>query len=224
MPQPDWSTTRCQKLYEGVLSVVVVMYWSLQVTQDSEWCCLECNPATSKRMCGMHKTWGKKFMGAYQYIFHKLRAKVMVSILMCPEILWHIRWKPHLGAFRWLKNEFETLIRIRITSVLVDQIMGKIKENLKLQNSVTLKIIDMWRKNLTFFTYSSDSVGIQNSLKSKWSCQLLCWFDMEWSVWCRNSNTTTISVMWLKALLHCIFYGFSLILVPNDWCMTHINK
>jgi hypothetical protein len=44
----------------------------------------------------------------------------------------------------------------------MNQIVGKIKENLKLQNAVTLKLIYIGRKNLTFFTYSSDSVDVQN--------------------------------------------------------------
>jgi hypothetical protein len=45
--------------------------------------------------------------------------------------------------------------------------VGKIKENLKLQNAVTLKVIDIRIKNFIFITYSSDSVDLQNFIKFK---------------------------------------------------------
>jgi hypothetical protein len=47
----------------------------------------------------------------------------------------------------------------------MNQIVGKMKENLKLQNAVILKLIDIGRQNLAFFTYSSASVGIQNFIE-----------------------------------------------------------
>jgi hypothetical protein len=39
----------------------------------------------------------------------------------------------------------------------VQQNLGKFKENVKLQNAITLKLIDIGRKNFTFITYSSGS-------------------------------------------------------------------
>jgi hypothetical protein len=42
---------------------------------------------------------------------------------------------------------------------------GGVKENLKLQNTITLKSVDIGRKNLTFITYPSDSVCLQNLIE-----------------------------------------------------------
>jgi hypothetical protein len=38
---------------------------------------------------------------------------------------------------------------------------------MKFQNAVTLKLIDIGRKPLTFFTYALDSVGMQNFIDIK---------------------------------------------------------
>jgi hypothetical protein len=47
----------------------------------------------------------------------------------------------------------------------VNQNVGKLEENLKLQNAVTLKLTDIGSKNFIFITYSPDSVGLQNVIE-----------------------------------------------------------
>jgi hypothetical protein len=44
----------------------------------------------------------------------------------------------------------------------VNQNAGKMKENLKLENAITLKLIDTGRKNVIFITYT---VGLQNFIE-----------------------------------------------------------
>jgi hypothetical protein len=47
----------------------------------------------------------------------------------------------------------------------VNENAGKFKENLKLQNAVTLKFIDIGRKNLIFITFSPDSVDLHSFIE-----------------------------------------------------------
>jgi hypothetical protein len=67
-----------------------------------------------------------------------------------------------LRASNWYKNELSVLIRTRVTSVQLIRMWENFKENLKPQNAVALKLIDIGRKNSIFITFSSDSVGLQN--------------------------------------------------------------
>jgi hypothetical protein len=75
--------------------------------------------------------------------------------------------KPHLQAFNLYKKEFSILIRSRFVSIFGNQSAGTIKKNSKLQNAVTLKLIDMGRKNI-HATYLSLSICLQNLIVSSW--------------------------------------------------------
>jgi hypothetical protein len=65
----------------------------------------------------------------------------------------------------------------------VNQNAGTFKENLKIQNAITFKIIGTGRRNFIFITYSSDSVGLQNFIEIQGGhvncCVDLTWNDMK---------------------------------------------
>jgi hypothetical protein len=78
-----------------------------------------------------YKMFYENLMKYASTVFHKLRPNVNVP--------WNIMhgttgiasgWKPHLRAFYWYNNELSTLIRIRVIRILVNQNVGKFKENL----------------------------------------------------------------------------------------------
>jgi hypothetical protein len=62
----------------------------------------------------------------------------------------------------------------------VNQNAGKHKENLKLQNAITLTLIDIGRKSIIFITFSSDSVGLQNVIEIQGG-HVNCCVDLTWN-------------------------------------------
>jgi hypothetical protein len=61
----------------------------------------------------------------------------------------------------------------------MNQSSGTVKGNLKLQSSITWKLIDTGKKNLTFITYSLDPIGLQGLIENLGS-NIICCVDLIW--------------------------------------------
>jgi hypothetical protein len=109
---------------------------------------------------------------------HKLRSVIKFKMLQCCTKLWHIKWKSHLRAFSYYKNELSILSRIRVLSILV-------KWSYLTQNFVYV---------ISYGDLASlqDLINVRDS-HDNFSPEL-CWFPMEWpeTAWTSEVEATLV--------------------------------
>ena len=129
----------------------------------------------------------------------------------CPKYDWYFNWKPIIRAWNLCNIEFSVLIRNREIDILVNQNMGRVKEHLLYQIAVTLIVIDVGRNTFLFIAFMADCKCTKVHWTIRCSCQLLCWFDMEWM-----KEWTNESCQYWK-----LFKRSS---VLRFWCALHLKS